>query len=147
METQPILVVEDSPTVLFKTSKMLTDGGYAILTAADGEEAVHLVLEQKPSLVLLDVILPKLNGYQVCRQIKSTPETANIPVIMITGKAKDSDRHWGMEQGADEYITKPFEADDLLTAVGHFLPLEGKMVMDTRQAETEEAEHAKEPEE
>ena len=75
LDTQQILVVEDSPTVLHQTTKMLTDGGYTVLTAADGEEAVQLVLEQKPSLVLLDVILPKLNGYQVCRQIKSIPLT------------------------------------------------------------------------
>ena len=101
LDAQQILVVEDSPTVLYRTKKMLTDAGYAVLTAADGEEAMHLVVEHKPSLVLLDVILPKLNGYQVCRQIKSSPEIAVIPVIMITGKAKDSDRHWGIEQGAD----------------------------------------------
>ena len=147
LDTQQILVVEDSPTVLHQTTKMLTDGGYTVLTAADGEEAVQLVLEQKPSLVLLDVILPKLNGYQVCRQIKSIPETADIPVIMITGKAKDSDRHWGMEQGADEYITKPFEADELLVAVGHFVSkVTGKTVTDTRQTETEDADYAKQPE-
>ena len=144
LDAQQILVVEDSPTVLYRTKKMLTDAGYAVLTAADGEEAMHLVLEHKPSLVLLDVILPKLNGYQVCRQIKSSPEIAVIPVIMITGKAKDSDRHWGIEQGADEYITKPFEAEDLLAAVGQFVPKGSEItVIGPRQTETEDADHGK----
>jgi twitching motility two-component system response regulator PilH len=104
-----ILVVEDSPTVLYTTSQMLTDGGHNVLKARDGQE--------KPSLVLLDVILPKLNGYQVCRQLKSTPETAHIPVVMITSKSKERDRHWGMEQGADDYITKPLDGRALLKVV------------------------------
>jgi twitching motility two-component system response regulator PilH len=112
-----ILVVEDSPTVLCTTSQMLTDGGHHVLKARDGQEALRLAVEQKPSLVLLDVILPKLNGYQVCRQLKSTPGTAHIPVVMITSKSKERDRHWGMEQGADDYITKPLDAQALLKVV------------------------------
>jgi twitching motility two-component system response regulator PilH len=117
-----ILVVEDSPTVLYSTSQMLTDGGHNVLEARDGQEALRLATEQKPSLVLLDVILPKLNGFQVCRQLKSTPETAHIPVVMITSKSKERDRHWGMEQGADDYITKPFSAEALLKVVQCLVP-------------------------
>ncbi len=116
-----ILVVEDSPTVLYTVSRMLTEGGHQVLTATDGEEAMSLAVQERPNLVLLDVILPKLNGYQVCRRMKSTPATAQIPVIMITSKTKDSDRRWGLEQGADDYVTKPFDARELLAVVDRFV--------------------------
>ncbi len=117
-----ILVVEDSPTVLYMVSRMLTEGGHQVLTAKDGEEAMSLVAQEHPSLVLLDVILPKLNGYQVCRRMKSTPATAQIPVIMITSKNRDNDRRWGLEQGADDYVTKPLDARQLLAVVDRFVP-------------------------
>lgn len=121
MSVPRILVVDDSPTILQLITGMLVDGGYAVLTAADGEEALRLAIEERPALILLDVILPKFNGYQVCRQLKSLPETAHIPVVMITRKAKESDRRWGMEQGADGYITKPFDLHDLLKIVDSFV--------------------------
>ena len=117
-----ILVVEDSPTILYTTSRMLADGGHNVLKARDGQEALRVATEQKPNLVLLDVILPKLNGFQVCRQLKSTPETAHIPIVMITSKSKERDRYWGMEQGADDYITKPFSAEALLKVVECLVP-------------------------
>ena len=117
-----ILIVEDSPTILHVTSKMLADGGYEVLKATDGDIALELAAQQQPNLVLLDVILPKRNGYQVCRQLKSSPETAHIPVVMITCKTKASDRHWGLEQGADGYVTKPFTNDDLLNVISQFVP-------------------------
>src|SRR5438552_7442581 len=113
-----ILIVEDSPTIRSTTRAMLASGGYDVLTAADGKEAVRLAAEAQPGLILLDVILPKLNGFQVCREIKNTPQTAHIPVIMITSKNKETDRHWGMEQGADDYLVKPFDAAGLLEVVG-----------------------------
>jgi twitching motility two-component system response regulator PilH len=121
MTEHRVLVVDDSPTVLYKTSLMLIEGGYEVVKATDGQQALELARQEQPSLVLLDVILPKLNGYQVCRKLKSMPETAHIPVVMVTSKTKDSDRHWGIEQGADSYITKPFEADDLLDVIDALL--------------------------
>ncbi len=117
-----ILVVEDSPTVQYVLTDMLVSGGYQVLKAVDGEEALRVAVERQPQLILLDVILPKLNGYQVCRQLKATPETAHIPIIMITSKSKDSDRHWAIEQGADDYIVKPFESQAVLETVGRFAP-------------------------
>lgn len=123
-----ILLVDDSPTVLHITGAALAKRGCEILTAADGEEALQLSRQEQPNLVLLDVILPKFNGYEVCRQLKSTPETTHIPVVMLTSKTKDTDRQWGMKQGADDYITKPFDADDLLRVVGRFLPQIGSDV-------------------
>jgi DNA-binding response OmpR family regulator len=115
-----ILIVEDSLTILQMASDALESVGYRVLQASNGEDALQIAAEQQPHVILLDVILPKMNGYQVCRQIKSTPETAHIPVIMITSKSKESDRFWGMEQGADDYITKPFEIQALLDIIQRY---------------------------
>jgi twitching motility two-component system response regulator PilH len=117
-----ILVVEDSPTVLYTVSRILTEGGHQVLTATDGEQAMSIVIQEHPNLVLLDVILPKLNGYQVCRRMKAAPATAQIPVIMITSKTKDNARRWGFEQGADDYVTKPLDARQLLAVIDRFVP-------------------------
>ncbi len=120
-----ILVVDDSPTVIQVIRQMLVEGQHDVLSAIDGEEAIRVAIDQHPDLVLLDIILPKLNGYQVCRQIKSLPETARIPVVMITRKTKDEDRRWGVEQGADAYVTKPFNAKDLLDVLRRLIPVAG----------------------
>jgi twitching motility two-component system response regulator PilH len=115
-----ILVVEDSPTALYVVSDMLIKDGYEVIKATDGEEALRLAAQEKPNLILLDVILPKLNGYQVCRQIKAAPETQHIPVVMITSKSKSTDRNWGIEQGADGYVVKPVDAVALRAVIGQF---------------------------
>ncbi len=120
-----ILVVDDSPTVVNVIGQMLAQGSHQMLSAMDGEQAIRVASEQQPDLVLLDVILPKLSGYQVCRQLKSSPATAHIPVVMITRKARDEDREWGVEQGADAYVTKPFAAQDLLDVIQKFIPMAG----------------------
>jgi twitching motility two-component system response regulator PilH len=104
---------------------MLVQGQHDVVSAMDGEEAIRVAVDQHPDLVLLDIILPKLNGYQVCRRIKASPETAHIPVVMITRKAKEEDRQWGVEQGADAYVTKPFNAQDLLDVVQRLIPVTG----------------------
>lgn len=95
--------------------------GYEITTAADGEEALLRAAEQHPDLIVLDVILPKKNGFQVCRQLKQGRDTRDIKIIMVTLKAQDSDRFWGLKQGADEYITKPFQPQQLLASVERHL--------------------------
>lgn len=120
-----ILVVEDSLTALYVVSDLLVKDGYEVLKATDGEEAVRLAVQEQPNLILLDVILPKLNGFQVCRQIKATPETQKIPVVMITSKSKTTDRHWGIEQGADGYVVKPVDIDQLRAVVGQFIESKG----------------------
>jgi twitching motility two-component system response regulator PilH len=117
-----ILIVDDSPTVVHATSRTLAAAGYEILSASDGEEGLRLALEHHPGLVLLDVILPKINGYEVCRRLKAAPETAHLPVIMLTSKTKERDRYWGLEQGADDYITKPFTTEKLLEVARRFVP-------------------------
>ena len=116
-----ILVVDDSPSELLLMQKALEGRGYEILTAVDGEQALRQAVEQHPDVIVLDVILPKKNGFQVCRQLKQGEATRGIKIIMVTSKTQDSDRFWGMKQGADEYITKPFEPKHLVASVERYL--------------------------
>lgn len=116
-----ILLVDDSPTELALMRNALSGKGYRILSAADGEEALDKILEHQPDLVLLDVILPKKNGFQVCRQLRTTPETKDVKVILVTSKTMDADRFWGLRQGADDYIAKPFSREALSSAVEKLL--------------------------
>ena len=116
-----ILCVDDSPTELRVMTEALLQLGHQVLTASDGEEALRQVAESSPDLVLLDVVLPKRNGFQVCRQIKGSAPTKDIKVVMVTGKNQKSDRFWGMKQGADEYVTKPVAVDDLIALVERHL--------------------------
>jgi len=116
-----ILVVEDSPTYLRQISNLLQVNGYQVIAAIDGEQALEKSVREDPDLIILDIILPKKNGFQVCRQLKTTPSTRNIKIIMLTSKALVSDRFWGLKQGADEYLTKPFDEEELLANVARLL--------------------------
>ncbi|MBI4852765.1 MAG: response regulator [Acidobacteria bacterium] len=113
--SKKILVVDDSPTDMKRLTLFLKSKGYSISTATDGEKALEIVSEDKPDLVLLDIMLPKKNGFQVCREIKTDPVTKDITVILVTSKSQSTDRFWGLKQGADGYLTKPFEDNDLVT--------------------------------
>ncbi len=115
--TGSILVVEDSPTERQLIGKMLQDNGYRVFLAADGDEALALVERERPALLLLDVVLPGTNGFQICRQLKSSPKTKDIRIVLVTSKNQESDRFWGMKQGADEYLPKPFKTEELLASV------------------------------
>jgi len=122
MTGKTILVVDDSPTDLrLMTAPLQQSRGYRVLTAADGEEALEKAAREHPDLIVLDVILPKKNGFQVCRQLKTAPDTQDIKILMLTSKSQDSDRFWGLNQGADEYMTKPFEDEELLANVARLL--------------------------
>ena len=112
-----ILVVDDSPTDLTLISAPLLANGFEVITARDGEEAIAKAAAEHPNLILLDVVLPKQNGFQVCRSLKRSAESGHIPVILLTGKSQPSDRFWGLKQGADEYVTKPFQADVLVSSI------------------------------
>ena len=116
-----ILVVEDSPTQMQMIKSALQAVGYNVITAFNGEEALEKARRDHPELVLLDVVLPGKNGFQVCRALKSSTETRDIPVILLTSKDQTSDRFWGMKQGADLYLTKPWKADELLAAVARYM--------------------------
>jgi twitching motility two-component system response regulator PilH len=121
MANETILVVEDSPTYLRQITQLLQKNGYTIISAMDGEEALEKAIQEHPDLIVLDIILPKKNGFQVCRQLKTSPDTQDIRIIMLTSKSQDSDRFWGLKQGADEYLTKPLDDDQLVTNVAKLL--------------------------
>ena len=112
-----ILIVEDSPTGLSLLEDTLRPKGFRLLSASDGDEALETARREHPDLVLLDVVLPRKNGFQVCRLLKTEAKTRDIKIIMVTGKTQPSDRFWGLKQGADEYLTKPFTPEQLLGAV------------------------------
>ena len=109
-----VLVVDDSPTDLKLMSEPFISKGYDLITAKDGEEALKRAELERPDLIVLDVIMPKLNGFKVCRQIKGSGELNGIKVILLTSKNQESDKFWGKKQGADAYMTKPFSGDHLL---------------------------------
>ena len=117
MPSGTILVVDDSPTEQKLVAAALTARGYRVITANDGEEALEKAAKEQPQLVVLDVVMPKKNGFQVCRQLKAAPLTEKIKVLLLTSKSQESDKFWGMKQGADGYLTKPFAGDDLLASV------------------------------
>lgn len=116
-----ILIAEDSQTDT-KFIKSVLDGfGYELFFASDGEEAEKMVKNQKFDLMILDIVMPKKNGFQLCREFKKDERTKNIPIIILTSKNQESDRLWGTKQGADAYITKPCAPIELLTTVKKFI--------------------------
>jgi len=116
-----ILIAEDSVTDAKYVESILADKGYELIFARDGEEAENYIKTEKFDLILLDVVMPKKNGFQLCREIKKNENTKNIPVVLITSKKEEADKFWGKMQGADEYITKPFEPIDLLAVVKRWM--------------------------
>jgi two-component system alkaline phosphatase synthesis response regulator PhoP len=112
-----ILVVDDSEDIALISARMLSQRGFAVMTALDGQEALSLVARQRPSCILLDVMMPRMSGLEVLQVLKADPETAAIPIIMVTAKTTDDDVLSGYKQGADYYITKPFTADELIYGV------------------------------
>ena len=108
-----ILIVDDSPSQLLGIQRIVEKLGHEILTATDGAAGVEAARAQLPDLVLMDVVMPNLNGFQATRTLARDASTKHIPVILVTTKDQDTDRMWGMRQGAKAYITKPFSEDEL----------------------------------
>lgn len=109
-----ILIVDDSPTDVHVLKTMLERNGYETLAVADGEDGIAKAKGEKPDLILMDVVLPGISGFQATRQITKSPDTASIPVIIVTTKDQETDRVWGLRQGAKDYITKPVSEADLM---------------------------------
>ena len=112
-----ILIVDDSPTELYKLGGMLEKHGFEVLRAENGADGVALARQEKPDLVLMDIVMPGLNGFQATRQLTKDPETAAIPVVIVTTKDQETDRVWGKRQGARDYLTKPVEEAMLIKTV------------------------------
>ena len=120
MAIKNILLVDDSKTELYHVSGLLTKQGYAVRTAENGEEAMRRLAEEKPDLILMDVVMPGQNGFQLTRSITRDPLYADIPVIMCTSKNQETDKVWGMRQGARDYIVKPVNGDELIAKIKAF---------------------------
>ena len=119
--SQTILVVDDSPTERYFLADLLARRGYTVITAENGDEAFQKTKSSKPNLVVLDVVMPGQSGFQVTRALSRDPETQSIPVILCTSKSAETDRIWGLRQGARDYITKPVDARRLLTVMRYWL--------------------------
>jgi twitching motility two-component system response regulator PilH len=117
-----ILIVDDSPTQTLSLAKLLKKHGHEVLMAKDGAEGIEVAKAELPDLILMDVVMPKINGFQATRQITKNPSTSHIPVIMVTTKDQETDRIWGERQGARGYVTKPVDEDKLVETINNFLP-------------------------
>ena len=120
MPIQKILVVDDSKTELHHLSELLGKRGFKVRVAENGEEAMKRLGEETPDLILMDVVMPGQNGFQLTRAITRDPRFAGVPVIMCTSKNQETDKVWGMRQGARDYIVKPVDAADLLAKIRAF---------------------------
>ena len=112
-----ILIVDDSPSQLAGIRRIVEKLGHDTLTAEDGQAGVDAASRELPDLILMDVVMPNLNGFQATRSISRNPSTSHIPVILVTTKDQETDRVWGMRQGARGYLTKPFSEKELLEAI------------------------------
>ena len=112
-----VLIVDDSPTEIHVLKTMLEKNGFSVITASSGEEGVATSKAKKPDLILMDIVMPGLNGFQATRQITTDAETQHIPVIIVTTKNQETDRVWGLRQGAKDYITKPATEEELIVKV------------------------------
>jgi twitching motility two-component system response regulator PilH len=116
-----VLVVEDSLTQREMICALLKKSGLQVVVARDGLEALEQLEKFRPDAVILDIVMPRMNGYEVCRKLKSNPKTKDIPVILCSTKSEDFDRYWGLKQGADAYIVKPFQPNELISTLKQLL--------------------------
>ena len=116
-----ILMVDDSPTEIAVAKKLLEGKGHTVITANNGAEGVEMAKTEKPDLILMDIVMPDMNGFKATRQISKDPETASIPVIMMSSKDQETDMEWARRQGATEYLVKPADEATLLATVERLL--------------------------
>ena len=112
-----VLIVDDSQTLRQTVFELLTQQGIKVIEATDGLEAQKKLQDIVPDLVITDLIMPQMNGYELCRWIKTNPSTQKVPVLICSTKSEEFDRYWGMKQGADAYLTKPFQPAELLKTI------------------------------
>ena len=121
MDKKRILLVEDEKDMLYAVTLQLEASGYEVIAASDGQEGLQKARGEEPDLIILDLMLPKIDGYKVCRMLKFDEKYKKIPIIMFTARARDVDKKMGQEVGVDAYITKPFEPSVLLGKIHELL--------------------------
>ncbi|WP_218081450.1 response regulator transcription factor [Anthocerotibacter panamensis] len=112
-----VLVVDDTPSELMLMSDYLREGGYTVINATNAQEALDKAIQQKPDAIVADVVMPGMSGFELCRSLKRNPATEKLPIVICTSKNQEIDRLWGMKQGVDVYMTKPFTREQLVRAV------------------------------
>ncbi|NEO97458.1 MAG: response regulator [Symploca sp. SIO2E9] len=112
-----ILIVEDTLSELELMSHYLRESGYTVINAIGAKEALNKVSEQKPDVIITDVVMPGMSGFELCRRLKTNSVTENIPIVICSSKNQEIDRLWGMKQGADAYLTKPFTREQIIRAI------------------------------
>ena len=117
MGIRKILIVDDSPTERHVLNDLLTKAGFEVVTSDNGEDAIQKAKQVKPDLILMDVVMPGLNGFQATRAISRDPDTRTIPIILCTSKNQETDKIWGLRQGARDYIVKPVDKDELIAKI------------------------------
>ena len=122
MKDHSVLVVDDEPSIVISLEYLLSQAGYDVHTASDGQQALDAVRALRPRLVLLDVMMPVMNGFEVCRRIRDDPELRGTRILMLTAKGRDVEITEGMALGADAYITKPFATRELMAAIARLMP-------------------------
>jgi len=120
MAIEKVLVVDDSKTELLFLSNLLRKNGFSVMTAENADETFNRLAEQKPDLILMDVVMPGQNGFQLTRLISRNPAYADVPIVICTSKNQETDRVWGMRQGARDYITKPVNVEELIAKIRAF---------------------------
>ncbi len=117
MSVKKILVIDDSPTERHFLTEILSKNNYQVITAVNGEEGIEKARKELPDLILMDVVMPGLNGYQATRTLTRDEQTKHIPIIVCTSKGQETDKIWGLRQGAHDYLTKPISAEKLLATI------------------------------
>ena len=117
MPVKKVLVIDDSPTERYILADLLSRGGYEVITAENGEEGIEKARSERPDLILMDVVMPGINGYQATRTLTRDETTKDIPIIVCTSKGQETDKIWGLRQGAYDYLTKPINGEELLIKI------------------------------
>ena len=112
-----ILVVDDSPTEVYQFKEMLEAHGFEVVTAENGRDGVAIAESEQPDCILMDIVMPDINGFQATRQICRNPLTEHIPVVIVSSKSQEADKVWGKRQGAQAYVTKPVDIDELVSVI------------------------------
>ncbi|MCG8048275.1 MAG: response regulator [Candidatus Thiodiazotropha endolucinida] len=119
--TKTILIVDDEPNIVLSVEYLMKREGYQVMTANDGQVAIEMIADTRPDLLILDVMMPRKNGFEVCREIRADPALSGLPILMLSAKGREAEIKKGVSLGADAYITKPFSTHDLVDKVNQLL--------------------------
>ena len=121
-----VLIVDDEPNIVLSVEFLMKREGHEVVTAADGQAAMDILAEERPDLMILDVMMPRKNGFEVCAEVRADPQMAQMPILMLTAKGREAEMKKGLSLGADAYITKPFSTHELVARVNELLGHQGE---------------------